>query len=398
MSKQSTVAVREPDSAARPEGKPRLDWLDGLRAYAIVGVILVHSLVVALQAKPLTAADHIVFDPAGQGHFGVQLFFVISALTAYYTLGRHVPSFRGSAAWLTKRYLRIAPLYYVAIPLYFGVGSLMNWGRTRAGRPGVPVFTAGDALRNVVMVHAWTPRGNNNVVPGGWSIGVEVMFYLLAPLCFAIYRQRTSVALAGFAALGGACLWLTHVCVGGPVEIGSFFYYWFPTEFPVILCGLCLCRLTAVWMFGHGRVPTRAVAVAGTLFLPICGLTYVCGRIGGRHDLWAPTLAGGAFCCLVVLARGPWQALFANRFASWLGRLSYSVYIVHFVAMFAIMAVDAKTHVLARMNASAALLSIAFITLAFGAGVAILTRRWIEEPGIRWGHILAARIERRRPA
>lgn len=395
----ASAAVRavSADAAARPEGKPRLDWLDGLRAYAIAGVVAVHASVLAFQ-KQATWTDGLTFTVTGLGRYGVQLFFVISAMTAYYTLGRHRPSARGFGAWLTKRYLRIAPLYYLAIPLYFGVLQGMNWGRMHAGRAPLPVFGARDALFNVLLIHSWTVHGNNNVVPGGWSIGVEVMFYVLAPLCFLIYRRHAVVCLLSYAAIAVLCLWGTHVRAGGPVENGSFLYYWFPAQFPAILCGLALCRLTDRWMYTHAPAPRRAVLLAAMLLLPLAAVTYVCGIGGNSHNLLTPTLAALVSCCLVVLARGPWQRAFANNWAVWLGRISYSMYIVHFVVLEAITAMEARTHLLARLPEKTAWLLVFATVLAVSSGIAMLTKRLIEDPGIRFGHILAARIERKQRA
>jgi len=74
----------------------RLDWLDALRGWAVLGVAAVQ--------------------------YAVQLFFFISALTISITYEAHIAkfgkTFRAQFSWFLKRFFRIAPLYYIAACFY----------------------------------------------------------------------------------------------------------------------------------------------------------------------------------------------------------------------------------------------------------------------------------------
>jgi peptidoglycan/LPS O-acetylase OafA/YrhL len=276
----TTLQFREQamETGARPpDSIHRLLWLDGLRGYAIGGVLLVHVSLIAY-ANPHGGFDRAMAKLCALGQYGVQLFFVISAVTAYYTLGQRPVSLAGCRAWFIKRYLRIAPLYYTAIPTFYLFGSLSNWARGKAHKPPMEIFTVQDAIKNVLFLHEWSRHGNNNVVRGGWSIGVEMMFYVLAPLLFAMLRRRHGLLFLAISAVGS--LVLARLCFGSGIKNNSFAYFSFPEQLPVLLCGLALCKLTGGWLFSGDPVPRRATILAFCLAVPSLCFGAFCGVAG----------------------------------------------------------------------------------------------------------------------
>jgi peptidoglycan/LPS O-acetylase OafA/YrhL len=86
-----------------------LDYIDALRGYAILAVIALHS---ATLIPSLEWPFHLL---AAQGARGVQLFFVVSALTL--TLSWHSRA-EGAGAFYVRRVFRIVPMFWVAIAFY----------------------------------------------------------------------------------------------------------------------------------------------------------------------------------------------------------------------------------------------------------------------------------------
>lgn len=369
---------------------PRFEWLDGLRAYAILGVIFVHAAL-RIRVDDHASGATIWFKRIAElGQYGVQLFFVISAITVFYTLGRfdfHPAEFGG---WLIKRYFRIAPLYYIAIAGYLVLDLLGNFVRSHHHKVILPIFTPADAIANILFIHTWIPHANNNVVPGGWSIGVEMMFYVIAPLCFFVVKRRGGPYFASILAIlsVGISLLLAH----GNVVNNTYFYYWFPSQLPVILCGLVLCQICRSWIFTEKPNPRGATAVSRIVSPIAFVLAACCGGLLNWSNAFAPLLFGISFSGVAILARDPLRSAFIHPMVVWLGRLSYSIYIIHFAVMNFIDMAELKLPILKSIPDILALPLIALVTLGLTIPFAVLLRRAVEEPGIRLGRKLSSAI------
>lgn len=216
------------------DGGDRLQWVDSLRGIAVLGVVLVHCGQAARSTGSLG-------DFAAAGQYGVQLFFIISAITISLTYSKHIAkngsSFRSNLAWISKRLFRIAPLYYLAAVFYSAEHFVLNskLGDLVSNKPDLFDF-----VMNILLVHTWVPSAVNSIVPGGWSIGVEVMFYCMFPLIMhASGVRRFPLILASAAAL---ILTLSEIAGRSlsnsfPTISDQYFYLWFPAQVPVLLIG-----------------------------------------------------------------------------------------------------------------------------------------------------------------
>src|SRR5258708_40074536 len=108
---------------------------------------------------------------AGFGAQGVQLFFVVSAMTLMMSWNARRD---GPVRFWLRRLFRIAPMFWVAIVIHEGVNAsgLYRWHDNNPG----------DILLAAVFLHGWSLPAMNHVVPGGWTVGAEMMFYAVFPL------------------------------------------------------------------------------------------------------------------------------------------------------------------------------------------------------------------------
>lgn len=345
-----------------------MEWLDGLRAYAICLVIIVHS---SLSVTGLSDSTRFV---ASFGMFGVQLFFVISAITVYMTL-RSTDSVKG---WWIRRFFRIAPLYYAAIALY-GV-----WQYTLlAGDAPAPLLWLAASGANAVFLHGWVPKAANSIVPGGWSIAAEMMFYLVAP---RLVKGLLTGGLGwrGLSIMAAACLTVTWFFAGA-VEANSYFYYWPPTQFPVFLMALYLVHRNYGWLLNGQKPPANS----GPLMIASAG--FMAGILACYFDLYivAPLLIGLGFVGITMLARSGIGGAFSNRIAVEIGRVSFSIYITHFAVL---RILRDFTPYYEHFPGLAGWVGAAAITLSGAYIISKITFYAIEKPGNRIGRSVSQKV------
>jgi peptidoglycan/LPS O-acetylase OafA/YrhL len=368
----------------------RLDWLDALRGWAVLGVVCVHSAGVT-QSTGLTGKI------ASSGQYGVQLFFVISAITISLTYQAHIArygrSLRSQLSWLTKRFFRIAPLYYLAAVFY----PIWNYAVFRVTHHQYGGTTQlGHILANLAFIHEWVPSANNSVVPGGWSIGVEMFFYATVPFIWLIRSvPRRVTALVFAAAMGPLVTLLVSLATTNSLYVtnNTFLYFWFPTEAPAIIIGLLL-YLAKDGKFQPSTSPLRTLASL-TCSVILFSIGIYVGTGTKAAPMLAPAIMAGSFAFLMAGLNGPIKAAIVNPPAIALGGISFSVYIVHFAVLTIAHAVFHKAHL--SRSGPLPLASVIIATLAVTSIIATFTKRFIEDPFNRIGHTFASTMALKRP-
>jgi peptidoglycan/LPS O-acetylase OafA/YrhL len=288
--------------------------LDGLRAFAILGVLVWH----AWQPAPLPWLGRVDW-----GGLGVQLFFVLSG---FLITGILLDCRRGFddgdgtrlfflRRFYARRFLRIFPLYYgVLVVLVIadaqGVRHFAAW-----------LFTY---TSNIVWAsHGWSGAG---LVGHFWTLAVEEQFYLVWPWLLLFLPRRFIVPL------------LVAIIVAAP-SYRLFATLHYPGQetrallTPWVLDSLGIGALLAVV---RHRLPARLLAVA----LPLGLVAYV-GLLQLEHHgadvahlgIVEPTSIAVVFGCLVVGAAdgfgGTFGRLLRLRPLTYVGRISYGMYVFH---------------------------------------------------------------------
>jgi len=164
-------------------------FIDALRGWAILAVVFFHTaVVVAPGSNLLTMVKE-------QGARGVQLFYIASALTIFLSMRGRAGEDDATRKFFIRRFFRIAPLFYLAMIAY-----LIGYGF--GPRAGAPYGLNGwHILWTATFLNGWHPEMINSVVPVGWSIAVEMTFYLFAPLLFARIKNIRHALLLVLVAL-----------------------------------------------------------------------------------------------------------------------------------------------------------------------------------------------------
>jgi peptidoglycan/LPS O-acetylase OafA/YrhL len=293
----------------------RLESLQALRAVAALAVMMGHSDLV------LTAAGDQPHAAADFGTLGVDVFFVLSGFVMATVASRAAGSV-DAIAFLVKRAGRILPLYWLVLAAQCACLSM-------AGRPPaademlsaammLPDFTHGTLTQPVVMV--------------GWSLFVEVWFYLVTAAAIWLMKPgapRTAVVSGVVLSLALLAAATNHT----PTEGGWLGYYGMSVvvEFP-------LGWLLAVFA---DRIRVRSVPVA--LFAAVAGTALLAsGAIGGAGD-WSTVSMRGWSAAPIGAALLVWAAVQLADAVDWrrggwrlmasLGDASYSIYLLHVLVL-----------------------------------------------------------------
>lgn len=305
--------------------KSRLDYLDALRGIAIVGVIIAHTGSIAATSS---AIGHL----AARGSYGVQLFFVISAFTIFLTyeraaLSEHHPT----KNFFIRRLLRIIPIYWMGIILYTVVYGL----NSRGWLPGPKIWHYPLHLALVNLLH---PETSSSVVPGGWSISCEVLFYLTVPIWFMwVKNLRSSIIFVIACCIVGPLLTeaLRHTIGSwtaqfGPEADDQFYYRIIFNQMPCFSFGILtyfILKNPPNWLIRLQVVKYNLVGlfVTGVLFIVAMEANL---RFIGSHILFSAAFSSLA----LVLSQLPW-AILVNPVSRFLGKISYSTYLLHFLVL-----------------------------------------------------------------
>ena len=142
----------------------RLDFIDLLRVVALGSVIAFHYLYSAIsRGRTPNVTESPVMDWAQYGYLGVELFFMITGFVM-------IASTQGISVsvFLRKRFLRLYPLYWIALIIIFFVSQFGIWNR--------PGLKAQDLYHALTMAptafsHPWLD-------PAHWFLARLLQFYV----------------------------------------------------------------------------------------------------------------------------------------------------------------------------------------------------------------------------
>jgi peptidoglycan/LPS O-acetylase OafA/YrhL len=387
-----------PSSPALPRGAVRthIDWLDGLRGFASLWVLLSHvQILVGMEPIPVLS----------WGGLAVDLFMMLSGfLMAHHYLQRVdvEPWDRTSTAlcFWARRFFRIAPLYYLLLLTALIIGPWLGEHRTSIAAVWPWTATAPErytdqsvdnALMHVSFMFGAVPFYAFRTALPDWSIGLEMQFYLVFPLLMLLIAGIGPVR-AGLAAIG-ACLalqWFFPDFFHG-FQMPAFL----PLKLYVFFIGIWLAMgrhhgtmrpllLVALLVAGFWARRLQAEALARVVM--VIAMFYLMDESASLP--LSPSLRRYAERLRRLLAST------AGRF---FGETSYAVYLLHLTVVLPIAGTLARQPWYVREPAGIRFAICALATLAIVYPVSWLLYSIVERSGIQWGK-RAVTLLRRGPA
>ncbi|MFF1696331.1 acyltransferase family protein [Streptomyces sp. NPDC058257] len=361
----------------RSSNRQYLVSVDHLRAYAAVLVLLCHGTQMIspyLREIPngdphgWLYTDNPLATMVLEGHTGVALFMVLSGfIFTIGTLGKDVHYGR----FLGNRVLRIFPLYIALIIL--GVG---------AHKQGADLLAV---LQSLVGLGNLPGSLNLGAVSSmWWAIAVELQFYLMFPLFSRLLTKHGPAALLKVLAGVAVIRTLVWASADGSINVNSMLYYSLAGRIDQFLMGM-----VAAWFFVHHRKRFQGPLKVGIATTLVTGAVWAFNQTHSFHEGHATRLlwvdVEGTLWSLVVLT---YVATFTStglvsRAVAKVGEMSFSVYLLHYMVVTAIIShrwwieLTGRPVVDAFITATAAVLP---ITLA----AAVVTFHGIERPFLGW--------------
>ena len=337
--------------AMTAEKGSRYLFIDIVRGIAASAVFIQHSL--EMSGLEVVGPGNFCLSWLNLGEVGVVAFFLVSGFVIPLSLER-----TGSiATFWAHRAFRIYPLY---LCVYFAtLATSIYWG---AAATHVPL----NFLLHLFFVQEYV--GIKDYVPGSWTLSLEACWYLGFTCLFLLSFHKRCIALVLAAA--AASLVACAIALGvARIPMGR-----------VSLLVVCLLGLLA-YRNEQGDIGKRVFILGSvTLAASICANLLVGFLLHPSSSLTAASfrcvllswLLGGSIFFVPFMFRK--ASLWNNRPLLYLGKISYSVYLVHPLVLAAL----ARTALRGLLFVGVA----ALLTLA----VSSLTYSCVERPAIRFSH------------
>lgn len=304
------TARADVSSPARTKYRPDVD---GMRALAVLSVLLFHGGIAALSG----------------GYVGVDVFFVISGFVITTKLMEEIEERKFSVAnFYTRRIRRILPalvatvlVSYVAALVFFLPNAMDDFAKS--------VVATAAFFSNIFFWKNsgyFQPSALDRPLLHTWSLAIEEQFYIVIPIALYLlvtYARRWTFAIF---ALGAAVSFALSVFVTYTAPTANFFVL--PTRAWELLLGVLVAL--APWAPPSNRVLRELLAVLAFGMIAYAVLTYTSATPFPGLAAFAPTVGTAV---LIYLGKRGKPSFIARglslRPVVAVGLISYSLYLVH---------------------------------------------------------------------
>lgn len=375
--------------APNPARAAPIASLTGIRGVAAVWVLLTHyqAVMAAYLQDPAINDNSFLYN----GFRGVDLFFVLSGFILMHVHRDDFRQLAGSSIrrFYVLRFFRVYPLntavLLALLPLTLGLPSVVDWFRFDHGTP-IPYhshdFSAAGFVQSLLLAQSWTVIKLGEWNGPAWSLSAEVFAYVFFPLlAWTLIRARSALLCTGAALLSLAVL-MGLLVVGHHTQDS-------PTgTFGLIRCifgftaGACMARAfqlrptspKATSWLGAPLAWVSVAIIAATLSEPRLNMFIVFGFCGLIYAL--------------AFQRGAIDAMLSSGPAMFLGRISFSLYMIHYIPLkLSIWALQTHLGAASLGLRVACLLALPLICI----GLALIAYNVVELPFQRFARSIARR-------
>lgn len=278
-----------------------------LRFLCATSVVLMHA---AEAAHKGSSAAHTTGAVAAR--IGVEVFFVISGFVMVTATADNLAAIqtRTAQAWqfMLRRFIRVAPMYWLCSAAKVALVLLIP---SLAQRSSVDWLHILGSFLFIPVVSPWGLM--QPILPVGWTLNFEFLFYSLFALCIVTTKWRVSLAT----------ILLSILFVTGSLtsEPGSAMHFYSRTLLFDFAMGMGIARLAQ-------RDIQLPAPVAWLVLFLVIGMSALNERMAGA---WFDLVGFGSLAGLVVWATVSLESSFLHKLKplELLGNASYSIYLTH---------------------------------------------------------------------
>jgi exopolysaccharide production protein ExoZ len=254
-------------------------------------------------------------------YYAVYAFFVVSGFALFLRYNHDLKTADSVRRYLARRFFRIAPLFYFAIILHVLL-------------VGPEAAQGYKLIWSASLLFGFANPGNSSLLMGGWSIGIEVVFYLLLPFIVWTLRSTAALTLATVGALVFSAAFV-NLTLQGQQSFDAMLWgtYTQPAAFfGYFMAGILLAKLFMAFPTKGRFWPVLVLVGAIVPFLLVEAAHPVDLLVGWRGLVF--TAATIAFTGGAIYLREPKG--YARDLAGAIGALSYPIYLLHPLAYLAV--------------------------------------------------------------
>ncbi len=287
--------------------------LDGLRAVAVIGVMVYHSGLIL------------------GGYLGVDVFFTLSGflITSLLVDEYNARGTIGLRSFYYRRALRLLPALFTFLTVWtivlLSTVPISFW----------PVIWTYVAIVTFYVANWAHMLGSPLGIFGHtWSLAIEEQFYFVWPLIILFllrsFRSRSNIMLLLLGSAGVSLLWRFYLTLG--TKTLDRVYWATDTHADGLLIGSALAFLVGIKAFSG--VVLRYASVGAAIVL-ICLLTFTPLGPAFAYGVTSVIAFATAILILDVISARSWLAIVLEQpWMAWTGRISYGLYLWHFPVFF----------------------------------------------------------------
>lgn len=277
--------------------------LDGLRAYAIIGIVMMH-VISNIPVKP--SANILTTEIIPWFTNFTLLFMIVSGFSmscGYFH--RIADGLITPAEFYKKRYLRLLP--------FFGLMCLIEL----LYQPSLK--TLYETYADLTMCFGLLPNVKISVIGVGWFIGVVMVYYMLFP--FVVFLQKTPLRAIITFLMSLALVWVGAECTDDP----TFGRHYIAYSMPLFLAGGIIYIYRRNIQLGGGKITSSVIAL---MAIALSTLPFI---IHNQSIFTTLVVSLLTFCAWVIYAITTDNLLLNNRITRYLSNISLEIYLCHMV-------------------------------------------------------------------